>query len=257
LPGLWKGEVTTVADAISYFAGGRTEVVHKEGYDESVAIPACPAAAVESAVSVAVSQGLLWLVHGPASFQGEPVPAGVLTPSAQLLAPLPPISVDQLMQDAVPDAWKEGQTTAYALSVALSAKVGRPLPWTVVRRAIDDALKARWIEMAPESSAWPCDMAGAPKALLRVPKARGFEEPKPKERPSYPKGVRYAEAALEPLALQDFVEVLPDVLKAAAGVSLKFRLHIVIGDGQDLAPTTVDAISKLLEEVSPDLRLKA
>jgi hypothetical protein len=71
-------------------------------------------------------------------------------------------------------------------------------------------------------------MAGAAKALLRVPKARGFEEPKPKERPLYPKGVRYAEAALEPLALQDFVEVLPDVLKAAAGVSLKFRLHIVI-----------------------------
>jgi len=184
------------------------------------------------------------------------VPAGVLTPSAQLLAPLPPISVDQLMPDAVPDAWKEGQATAYALSVALSAKVGRPLPWTVVRRVIDDALKARWIEKASESLAWPCDMAGAAKALLRVPKAGG-EEPKPDERPSYPKGVRYADAVLEPLALQDFVEVLPDVLKAAAGVSLKFRLYIAFGDGQDLEPATVDAISKLLEEVSPDLRLKA
>jgi hypothetical protein len=161
------------------------------------------------------------------------------------------------MQDAVPDAWKEGQTTAYALSVALSAKVGRPLPWTAVRRAIDDALKARWIEIAPESLAWPCDMAGGGKVLLRIPTAGRFEESKPDERPSHPKGARYAEAELEPLALQDFFEALPDVLKAAAGVSLKFRLHIVIGDGQDLESATVDAISKLLEEVSPDLRLKA
>lgn len=254
LPGLWKGEAITVADVIAYFAGGRTEVVHKEGYDETVAIPVCPPSAVESAVSAAVSQGILWLVHGPASFQGEPVPAGVLTPSAHLLVPLTPISVDQLMQDAVPDAWKDGQTSAYALSVALSAKVGRPLPWSVVRRGIDDALKSRWIETAPESVAWPCDMAAAPKALLRVPKA-GASDPKPSEQPSYPKGTRYAEATLEPLALQDLVDALPDVLKAAAGIPLTFRVHISIADGPSVGPATLDAINKLLEEVSPDLRL--
>jgi Protein of unknown function (DUF499) len=256
LPGLWKGEVATVADVISYFTGGRTEVVHKEGYDESVTIPACPAGVVESAVSEAVSQGLLWLVHGPASFQGEPVPAGVLTPTAQLLAPLPPIPVDQLMQDALPDGWKEGRTSAYALSVALSTKAGRPLPWMVVRRAIDDALKARWIEMATESVAWPCDMAAAPKALLRLPKA-GAADPKPGEQMPPPKGVRYAEATLEPPALQDLVDALPDVLKAAAGIPITFRLHVSLADGPNLGPATIDAINKLLEGVSPDLRLKA
>jgi hypothetical protein len=253
LPGLWKNEATTVADVIAYFAGGHTVVVPKDGYDEPVTIPACAAPAVESAVSGAVSQGILWLVHGPASFQGEPVPAGVLTPSAQLLRPLPPISVDRLMQDAIPDAWKDGQTTAYALSVALAAKVGRSLPWSVVRRAIDDALKSRWIELATESVAWPCDMAAAAKVLLRVPKAGSSAEPKSED----PKGLWYAEAALEPLALQDLVDALPDVLKAAAGVPLAFRMHISIGDGQSLEPATIDAINKLLEQVSPDLRLKA
>ena len=192
----------------------------------------------------------------PASFQGESVPAGVLTPSAQLLVPLPPVSVDQLMPDAVPDAWKEGQATAYALSVALSAKVGRPLPWTVARRAIDDALKARWIEMASESLAWPCDMAGAAKASLRVPKARGFEEPKPGEQTPHPKGARYAEATLEPPVLHDLVDVLPDVLKAAAGIPLSFHVRISIADNPNLTPTTIDTISRLLEEVSSDLRLK-
>jgi Protein of unknown function (DUF499) len=255
LPGLWKNNVITVADIVSYFAGGRSEVIHKEGYDESVAIPACPAAVVETAVSEAVSQGLLWLVHGPASFQGEPVPAGVLTPTAQLLAPLPPISVDQLMPDALPDAWKDGQTSAYALAVALSAKVGRPLPWAVVRRAIDDALKARWIEIPTEGAVWPCEMAAASKVLLRVPKAGSFDESAPVEHPSYPKGARHAEAVLEPLALQDFVEALPEILKAAAGVPLELRLQVVIGNGQDLKPATVDALNKLLEEVSPALRL--
>src|SRR5258708_9859431 len=63
----------------------------------------------------------------------EPVPAGVLTASAQLRAPIAPLQVDQLMHDSVPEAWKDGQTTALALSVALSTKTGQPVPWTVLR----------------------------------------------------------------------------------------------------------------------------
>jgi hypothetical protein len=110
--------------------------------------------------------------------------------------------------------------------------------------------------MAPESVAWPCDMAAAPKALLRVPKA-GVSDPKPSEQPSYPKGARYAEAALEPLALQDLVDALPDVLKAAAGIPLTFRVHISIAETPNLGAATIDAINKLLEGDSPDLRLKA
>src|SRR5207248_1126853 len=79
LPALWPGDTITVADVIKYFAGPRTVMVKRDGYEEPVAIPACPAAAVEAAVSDAVRQGILWLLNGPASFQGEPVPAGILT----------------------------------------------------------------------------------------------------------------------------------------------------------------------------------
>jgi hypothetical protein len=100
------------------------------------------------------------------------------------------------------------------------------------------------------------DMAGAAKALLRVPKARGFEEPKPGEQTPHPKGARYAEATLEPPVLQDLVDALPDVLKAAAGIPLSFHVRISIADNPNLTPTTIDTISKLLEEVSSDLRLK-
>ena len=51
--------------------------------------------------------------------------------------------------------------------------------------------------------------------------------------------------------------MLPDVVKAAAGVPLQFQLHISLGDGQEVRSETIESINKLLEEVSSDLRLKA
>jgi Protein of unknown function (DUF499) len=258
LPGLWKGDTITVADAISFFATSHTVMVKRDGYDEPVVIPVCPAAAVEAAVGDAVRQGLLWLLNGPASFQGEPVPAGVLTASAQLRAPMAPLQVDQLMQDSVPEAWKNGQTTALALSVALSTKTGHPVPWTVLRRAIDDSIKARWIELAASSSLWPCEMAAASTVTLRPPAASGGKADSasgaygPKS-----KGIYTSSAVLQPNELQDLVDVLDDIVKAAVGVPLRFQLQISLGDGDDIGSAKVEEVNKLLEAVSPDLCVKA
>jgi len=258
LPGLWTGDAITVSDAITYFAGGRTATVQREGYEEQVVIPACPTAAVEAAISDAVRQGVLWLINGPASFQGEAAPAGVLTKSAQLRAPMPTLPIDGLMQDPLPDAWKDGQTTAFALSVALSAQIGNPIPWMVLRGAIDDAIRSRWLETAPGSSFWPCDAAGAAAVTLKPPAASGGMEDS--SRGGYAakkKGVYTASAALEASALQDLVEGLPDLVKAAAGLPLRFDLSVTLGDGQEVGKEAVEAINKLLEKVSADLRLKA
>ena len=52
-----------------------------------------------------------------------------------------PLSVDGFTQEALPEAWKDGQTTALALSLGLSAQTGQPVPWTVLRDGIDGALK--------------------------------------------------------------------------------------------------------------------
>lgn len=257
LPGLWVGESVTVGDVVAYFSGSRTVMVQRENYEEPVVIPACPSAAVEAAISDAVRQGILWLLNGPASFQSEPVPSGVLTTSAHLRAPMQPLSVDRLMQNAVPEAWKDGQTSALALSIALSAQTGCPIPWTVLRRAINDAIKARWIELAPGSGSWPCEMAGASSVTLRQPLAQsGMGEPTPGEYVPKPQGIYTSSAALEPSALQDLVDVLPDVIKAAAGVPLRFQLHVSLGDGESLKPETVDAVNKLLESVTSDLRVQ-
>jgi hypothetical protein len=257
LPDLWPGDCATVADVIAYFAGGRTVTVQRDGYEEQVVIPACPPAAVETAISNAVRRGILWLLNGPASFQGEPVPSGVLTANARLLAPMPPLSVERLTQEAVPQAWKDGQTNALALSIALSAHAGEPTPWTVLRRAIDDAIKARWVELAPESGPWPCEMVGASAVALKQPAAEGgAAERQPSGYVSKPKAVYTCSAGLEPSALQDLVDVLPAIVKAAAGVQLRFQLHVSLGDGQPVQSETVVSINKLFEEVSSDLCLR-
>jgi hypothetical protein len=51
------------------------------------------------------------------------------------------------------------------------------------------------------------------------------------------------------------VEVLPDLLKIAAGVPLQFRLSITLGDSQEVAVATVDTVNRLLGEVNTELRL--
>jgi hypothetical protein len=261
LPDLWTGESITVADVIAYFAGGRTVMVKREGYEEPVVIPKCPPAAVETAISEGVRSGVLWLLNGPASFQGEPVPAGVLTQTAQLRAPMQPLLVSYLTKDSIPEAWKDGRTNALALSAALSTTTGHTVPWTVLRNAIDDGIKARWIEIAPGSGVWPCDIAGASSVLLKQPDAAGpglpgggVSEPSPGD--TKPKGAYSSSAAIEASAFQDLIEVLPDIIKAAAGVPLQFRLNVSLGDNKEVSAETVEAINKLLEQVNPDLRLK-
>ena len=255
LPELWSGDSITVAAAIDYFSGERTVMAPREGYEEPVDIPACPASAVEAAVTEAVRQGGLWLLNGPASFQGEPLPAGVLTPAATLRAPLDPLPVQRLMPDAAPDAWKAGEATVLALSVALAGQEGRPLPWTVLRRAVDDAIASRWLETTPGSDAWPCDVAGAAAVVLRPPVA--FEPSSVTPKAAESRAAYSCSAVLDPAALQDLVDALPDIVKSAAGVPLEFRLDVALGDGgKDVAADTVASIDDLLREVSPDLRLK-
>ena len=251
LPVLWTAESVTVADVVDYFTGGRTVMVPRGGYDEPVAIPACPREWVEAAIEQAVERGGLWLLNGPASFQGEVLPAGVLTATATLRAPMEPLPVQRLLPDGVADAWVSGEANVLALSAALAGQEGRPVPWMVLRRAIDDAIAARWLEAAPGSGAWPCDVAAAAAVKLRTPIAT---EP---TAVAVPTAAYKASARLEPDALQDLVDALEEIVKASAGVRLEFRLAVQLGnDAKDVPAETVDRIDALLRSVSPDLRLR-
>ena len=246
LPALWIGESITVADMVEYFKGGRTVVVPHEGYDEQVAIPACPREKVEAAVEQAVEQGRLCLLNGPASFQGEAVPAGVLTATAKLLAPMAPLPVERLLPNAITDAWVSGEANVLALSAALAVQESHPVPWSVLRRGIDDAIAARWLEVVPGSGTWPCDATAAATVKVTTPSTE----------PDGPTKVYKASAPLEPDALQDLVDALDELVKASAGVGLSFQLTVQLGDeAKDVPADTLDRLNELLRNVSPDLRL--
>ncbi len=250
LPALWTGESVTVADVVEYFAGGRTVTVPHEGYDEPVPIPACPRGNVEAAIEKAVERGDLLLLNGPGSFQGEAVPAGVLTATATLRAPMAPLPVQRLLPDAAADAWVSGEANVLAIAGALAAQEGHPVPWSVLRRAIGDAMAARWLEAVPGSGAWPCDVTAAATVKLRTPTTEPVDVATPAE-------AHKASALLEPDALQDLVDALDEIVKASAGVRLEFRLTVQLGDdAKDVPADTLERVDALLRTVSPDLRLR-
>ena len=249
LPGLWSTDEITVRDVTDYFAGGHSVTVPKEGYDDTVIIPKCQPALVEQAIAEAVQRGVIWLINGPASILSESVPDGVLGPSATLHSPPGYVTVQALTAESIPDAWKDGKTNALAIITALSAQRGKTLPWPTVQSAIDSGIRARWIELSPDSSPWPCDLAGARHVVIQAPKPRQIAEGQKRL------GTLTAEATLEAHGIQDLADQIPGITGAAVGNELKFSIRIEFGGDDVPDPAVVEAINSLLSAVSEDLKL--
>ena len=250
LPGLWRGGEVSVQDVYDYFAGGHAVTVPRQGYEETVTIPRCEPEQVESAISQAVEQGLVWLTNGPASILKEKVPSGVLGATATLRPPPERFAVDELTASSIPDAWKDGETNALAIATALSTKRGVTLPWSTVQAAIEDAIRARWIELKDGDAPWPCDLAGAKHVVLRLPSGK-IDPPKPPK----PPGLLVAEAVLEVNGIQDLADQVPEIAKAAVGNNLQFNVRVELGGETAPDPETVEKINELLSEVSDKLKL--
>ena len=249
LPDLWSTDEITVRDVTDYFAGGHSVTVPKEGYDDTVIIPKCQPALVEQAIAEAVQRGVIWLINGPTSILSESVPDGVLGPSATLHSPPGYVTVQALTAESIPDAWKDGKTNALAIITALSAQRGKTLPWPTVQSAIDSGIRARWIELSPDSSPWPCDLAGARHVVIQAPKPRQIAEGQKRL------GTLTAEATLEAHGIQDLADQIPGITGAAVGNELKFSIRIEFGGDDVPDPAVVEAINSLLSAVSEDLKL--
>ena len=254
LPGLWRTEEIGMQDVYDYFAGGHTVTVPKEGYEETLIIPKCGPAQVEAAILQAVEQGLVWLTNGPTSILGEPVPAGVLG-GAILRRPPERIDVTELMADSLPDAWTDGKTNALAIATALSARRGITLPWATAKSAIEDGIRARWIELASDPSSWPCDLARAQHAIFQVPAQEGVREGGGSPYKPKPPGLLSTEAVLEIHAIQDLAEQIPALSKAAVGSTLRFNVRIELEGEPAPDMRAVEVINALLSEVSEELKL--
>jgi hypothetical protein len=126
-----------------YFNGGTVVQVERQGYQEPMPIPKAVQAVVEKAISAAVEGGSLWLLSGPASILAEPIPPGVLNPSARLSAPPAVIAPAEILPENLPSPWKGGAASGLSIATALSVRVGKTLPWKTVRDSINAALQAR------------------------------------------------------------------------------------------------------------------
>jgi hypothetical protein len=243
LPGLWPTLEICVKQVYDYFSGQHVVQVQKEGYEEPRVIPKAAGPVVDSAIGEAVKRGLLWLVSGPASIYAEEIPAGLLMPDAILLPPPAKISTMDVLPDRLPAAWKEETTSALAITAALSGKVGKPLPWKLVRDGLDGAFKAHYLERTVDSKNWPCDYGDAQWIKVRL--AKIIPPPPPPTPPPPPPDTYIAEADLQPNQIQDLAEMMGSLLATAAGHDLKFRLRIA-ADGK----TPKDVIDKLNQELN-------
>ena len=240
IPSLWpENEVpTTVADVVQFFDGKHISKVKRQGYEETFPVPKVTRSVIETTINEAVKAGLIWLVSPPASIFREEIPLGVMNDAAVLNLPPEDIPATKLLRQNLPGAWGlQTFTTASALSQALSAECGKPLPWYTVSRAITAAIQGRFLERTPDSGAWPCDWTGAASIHLCMPEAVPIQPPTEQGYTTT--------AELQPSELQDFVESMDKIIKAGVGLNLHYILRLELG--KSVKPT--DEQLKKLNEV--------
>ena len=262
LPGLWVGDELRMSELVAYFIGGNVVKLAREGYEEPLTIPKAERDVVAQAVAEAVKTGLLWLTAGKASVLGESVPLDLLTDDAVLQGPPAALGATDVLRDKLPDAWTGEATTAAAITHALSTKAGKPLPWPLVKDAIDGAIRSRLLELTSDSNPWPCDAGGAPGVRLAPPAVSSSRHPpaRPPSEPArpipVPSGTRVAEGELRVSELQDLAEHFGAVKKAAIGYELKLTVRIEIAGKPSIGDEVIAKVNEELAKVNTKLMLK-
>ena len=246
--GFGSDDEISVQDMINYFSTGHQETVQREGYEDVVLIPKCEEKLVQEAIAHAVENRLLWLTNGQASIFGETIPPGILGSSAQIQAPPAAIAPQQLVAAAIPDAWQDDQANVSVVSDALSGQFGKPLPWLILREAVDAGLQGRWFELSPDSGPWPCDLSGARNVVIKIPSKGPLPPP--------PGGVLTAEATLEANEIQDLADQVHAIILVAVGNNIKFNVRIELGGEKAPPADVVSSINALLAEVSNGLQFR-
>lgn len=255
---LWSQPVIKVAAVHALFDGKHTFTVSRGGFDEPVPIPSASTEVVDESIRAAVREGQLWLIAGPASLLAEEIPPGLLVDDAELQAPPNAISTISLLPDALPQAWQNGRTTALSIAAALSQREGRTLPWSTIRAALDGAFRTRLIERVEGVGVWPCDYAGAGSVSIQLPSEKhgggtgtgvaGPAASRPDTRVS-------PELVLKANQLQDLNDVIPELLRVAAGHELTFKMSVAVKGSQRPKDDVVQAINTLLKQVGEGLEV--
>jgi hypothetical protein len=260
LSGLWPGDEITVKAVADYFNGSKVVQVNRGGYQEPMRIPKASQAILEKAITAAVENGVLWLLSGPASIFGEPIPAGVLNTKARLCAPPSVIAAPEILPENLPEAWKGNLCTGWSVASALSVKAGRNLPWKTVKDVISGALQARFVEIAEERSPWPCDFPSAQLAKFKVTTGMpgGGAGAEAGKMVAGVTNVLIARAELEPSEVQELGDIMPDLLKikARTNTPIRFHVRVELGDGKTVpSQEKANELNEILKKVKKDFQL--
>ena len=227
-----------------YFSGGKQVSVESgAGYDESFVVPRCAEDAILDAARRGVERGTVWLTNGPTSLWKEHVPVGALDGEETALHPPPaPLTPQELLEEALPGAWKDGKANGAALARAAFQARGAALPWGLIRDGIKAGVESRWLQLAEGSGPVGCGYDEAGNLRLERPDAP----------PPSPPAPAAGDAALEGWQIQGLSEIVPDMTKAAAGRELRFHVRVTVaGEASD---ETRAALDKLLATVSENLK---
>ena len=259
LPDLWQGAELSVQAVFDYFGGSTVVQVNRDGYQEPLQIPKAEQTGLEAAISAAVADGTIWLLSGPTSILGEPIPPGVLSASSILCLPPAVIAAAEILPENLQQAWQSGVASGLSIATALSVKAGKTLPWKTIKDVLSGALQARFIELDGSSQGWPCEFPGAQFAKFKVAatgapsggagtSGTGGVSPK----------VLVAEAVLEPSQIQDMGDIIPKLLelKAKTNTPIRFHLRIELGDGKTLPSAEVaQKANTILKGIKDGLQL--
>lgn len=261
LPELWQGNTLSLRDLYAYFSG-RVLSVQNDGYTEPLAIPRASREVMNAAVQAAVKEKRLWLLAGRGSFYSEGMPPDLLGDEATLQRPPQPIPQGNILPMNLPEAWRGETATALDIANALSTKAGLPLPWLIVREAIENAIRSRFLATTVDSGTWPCDYANAIHVKLSLPP----EQPAHSPHGSSPTAVRevapavpgtlVAEADMQDFELQDLAEQVGNLTKAAIDLTLRFHLRVELGPSSQVSEATLVEVNEILAEVSEKLKLE-
>lgn len=230
-----------------YLAG--PDVFRPDGYTENLLIPAATPLAIADVTSSAVKSGRVWLVNGMISVLSEEVPPGFVNESAQLFSPPPPVASVDVLPAQLAAAWQGDDSNAHLIHAALSSKAGKPLPWSRLAYALDEAFRLGLIERTLDAGSWPCDLGGASAIKVRVRKNEAKEPP-----PAKHYGAKVATAELQTHEVQDLADNIDALREATAGHPMRIHVTLAIGEDSQVDQAVVDKVNAVLAQVKTGWR---
>jgi len=261
LPQLWSSDEIKVNDIYNYFSGGNILQLEREGYTEPMSIPQAEKPTIDRVIETAITEGKIWLIAGPSSIFGEAVPRGIIQADAILRTPPEPVLPATILPANLPDAWQDAQSgakqaTGLSIATALSSRFGNNLPWKTVSDAINDALRARFVEMEVGPQAWPCDFPSAQYVLLKT--VSSDKRPQQEIIRNEPKTLT-SSTELDTAQIQELGDIVSKLLdvKTKSRVPIRFFMQIEIGElGTPPPPDVVQKYNVLLRKIKEELQVK-